>query len=74
MTDTFFSCKCCGNKTCLKTLKPCKTVEKMLPKDHTGRLYNEGSYDPGLMNVKLIKTPEGWYKFLRPLKKPNAED
>jgi len=60
---SFLLCKQCSNKTCLKTGRPCDEVEKLLPKDTTGRLKGESNFSGDFMDRELIQLQDGSYKF-----------
>lgn len=53
------SCQTCKNRICQKSGRPCKEVEKNLPKNHTGRNPKEVSNDPYLLNRGLAYDEKG---------------
>lgn len=56
---SLFYCKKCKRKSCLKTGRPCKKVEKLLPKDETGRLHGEFNLSSNYMDEAYSKELDG---------------
>jgi len=67
-------CYFCKRKRCLKSGKPCKKVERQLPKPGSGRMFREISFSSQVIDKHHYKDWDGDIYHCKPKKKISHED
>ena len=67
-------CFSCKRKKCLKNGKPCKKVEKLLPKPTAGRNHYYTITDPSIIDKRFFLDWDGDISHFEAKKKVNYED